>query len=154
MVDINDNQEEVLSDNAEESTTTGKFEIYTFQRQNYESHKNTDFDEPLSPPPGSQLSELLTQLEDYTPTVSDTITSRYFNMAGFSDPVDPRILRIVSVAAQKFISDIANDALQHCKTRTSNSQHSGSHASNKVSILKLVFYLMNILYIILAGQKA
>jgi transcription initiation factor TFIID subunit 10 len=25
----------------------------------------------------------------------------------------------VSLAAQKFISDIANDALQHCKTRSS-----------------------------------
>lgn len=29
-------------------------------------------------------------------------------------------VRLVSLAAQKFISDIANDALQHCKVRSSN----------------------------------
>lgn len=33
------------------------------------------------------------------------------------------------MAAQKFISDIANDALQHCKTRTNNSSSSGSGGS-------------------------
>lgn len=29
-------------------------------------------------------------------------------------------VRLVSLAAQKFISEIANDALQHCKTRGAN----------------------------------
>jgi len=36
------------------------------------------------------------------------ITSCYFRV------------RLVSLAAQKFISEIANDALQHCKTRGAN----------------------------------
>lgn len=85
---------------------------------------------PLPAPPGEALSEILEQLEDYIPTVPDALTARYLNLAGF-EFVDPRIVRIISVAAQKFISDIANDALQHCKTRTS-SQHSGGHGSNKV----------------------
>ena len=29
-------------------------------------------------------------------------------------------VRLVSLAAQKFISEISNDALQHCKTRGAN----------------------------------
>lgn len=65
------------------------------------------------------------------------MAEQYLHMAGF-EAVDPRIVRIISVTAQKFISDIANDALQHCKTR-SNSQHSGSHGSNKVIILEILF---------------
>lgn len=46
--------------------------------------------------------------------------------------ITPKIfssVRLISVAAQKFISDIANDALIHCKTRTSNAN--SSHASSK-----------------------
>ncbi|XP_053957993.1 transcription initiation factor TFIID subunit 10 [Anastrepha ludens] len=82
---------------------------------------------PLPTPPA--LDELLEQVEDYIPTVPDALTARYLNQSGF-DSMDPRIVRIISVAAQKFISDIANDALQHCKTRTI-SQHSGGHGSNK-----------------------
>ncbi|EDW71225.1 transcription initiation factor TFIID subunit 10 [Drosophila virilis] len=78
----------------------------------------------------AEMEELLGQLEDYTPTVPDALTLRILNSSGFGS-VDPRIVRIISVSAQKFISDIANDALQHCKTRTTNIQHSSGHSSSK-----------------------
>ncbi|XP_017851590.1 transcription initiation factor TFIID subunit 10 isoform X1 [Drosophila busckii] len=78
-----------------------------------------------------EMDELLTQLEDYAPTMPDALTLSIMQGCGFG-AVDPRIVRIVSVCAQKFISDIANDALQHCKTRTTNIQHSSGHSSNKV----------------------
>ncbi|XP_016991268.1 transcription initiation factor TFIID subunit 10 [Drosophila rhopaloa] len=78
----------------------------------------------------ADMDELLRQLEDYTPTIPDALTMNALKMAGFFT-VDPQIVRLISVSAQKFISDIANDALQHCKTRTTNIQHSSGHSSSK-----------------------
>ncbi|XP_039485853.1 transcription initiation factor TFIID subunit 10 [Drosophila santomea] len=78
----------------------------------------------------AEMDELMKQLEDYTPAIPDALTTHALKTAGFST-VDPKIVRLISVSAQKFISDIANDALQHCKTRTTNIQHSSGHSSSK-----------------------
>uniref|UniRef100_A0A0K2V252 Transcription initiation factor TFIID subunit 10like [Megachile rotundata] n=1 Tax=Lepeophtheirus salmonis TaxID=72036 RepID=A0A0K2V252_LEPSM len=65
---------------------------------------------------GPPISDFLMQLEDYTPAIPDALTQHYLSSVGFEND-DPRIVRLISLAAQKFMSDVANDALQHCKMR-------------------------------------
>ncbi|KAH8267500.1 hypothetical protein KR018_009382 [Drosophila ironensis] len=67
--------------------------------------------------PASHLSDFMTQLEEYTPLLPDAVTAHYLNAAGFQAD-DKRIVRLISLAAQKYMSDIIDDALQHSKART------------------------------------
>ncbi|XP_038221487.1 transcription initiation factor TFIID subunit 10-like isoform X1 [Zerene cesonia] len=68
---------------------------------------------------GHALSDFLLQLDNYTPSIPDSVVAYYLNMSGFESQ-DPRLIRLIALASQKFLSDIANDALQHCKMRTSS----------------------------------
>ncbi|CAG4985953.1 unnamed protein product [Parnassius apollo] len=68
---------------------------------------------------GHALSDFLLQLENYNPSIPDSVVAYYLNASGFESQ-DPRLIRLIALASQKFLSDIANDALQHCKMRTSS----------------------------------
>ncbi|KAL2938304.1 Transcription initiation factor TFIID subunit 10 [Bienertia sinuspersici] len=65
------------------------------------------------------LSEFLASLMDYTPTIPDELVEHYLAKSGFQCP-DVRLIRLVAVATQKFVSEVATDALQHCKARQSS----------------------------------
>ncbi|KAK3008601.1 hypothetical protein RJ639_013055 [Escallonia herrerae] len=62
------------------------------------------------------LSEFLASLMDYTPTIPDELVEHYLAKSGFQCP-DVRLVRLVAVATQKFIGEVATNALQHCKAR-------------------------------------
>jgi len=62
------------------------------------------------------LDDFLISLEDYVPAIPDEVVAYFLTKTGFVCP-DPRVKRLVSLAAQKFVADVANDALQYCKIR-------------------------------------
>ncbi|XP_042485307.1 transcription initiation factor TFIID subunit 10-like [Macadamia integrifolia] len=64
----------------------------------------------------SALSDFLASLMDYTPTIPDELVEHYVAKSGFQCP-DVRLIRLVAVATQKFVSEVATDALQQCKAR-------------------------------------
>ncbi|THH33386.1 hypothetical protein EUX98_g854 [Antrodiella citrinella] len=63
------------------------------------------------------LAEFLLMLDDYEPLIPNEVTDYYLQRVGFECD-DPRLKRLLSLAAQKFVSDIAADAYQHARIRT------------------------------------
>lgn len=64
----------------------------------------------------SEVPELLAQVEDVEMTVPDELTHYFLNRGG-ADCKDVRLLRLISVATQRFAAEILDDCLQICKTR-------------------------------------
>lgn len=62
------------------------------------------------------ISDFLASLMDYTPTIPDELVEHYLAKSGFQCP-DVRLIRLVAVATQKFVAEVATDALQQCKAR-------------------------------------
>eukprot|EP00117_Sycon_ciliatum_P041791 scpid99672/ scgid30508/ Transcription initiation factor TFIID subunit 10; Transcription initiation factor TFIID 30 kDa subunit len=85
--------------------------------------------------PGENLAEFVQQLEDYMPTIPDAVTGYYLNRAGF-EASDARVVRLISLSAQKFVADILNDALQHHKIRgpSQSTKKSGKQQERKVTL--------------------
>ncbi|KAF8141637.1 transcription initiation factor TFIID 23-30kDa subunit-domain-containing protein [Boletus edulis] len=63
------------------------------------------------------LAEFLLMLDEYEPLIPNEVTDYYLQRVGF-DSNDIRLKRLLSLAAQKFVSDVASDAYQHARIRT------------------------------------
>ncbi|KAF8606068.1 transcription initiation factor IID, TAF10 subunit [Ceratobasidium sp. AG-I] len=63
------------------------------------------------------LAEFMLMLDEYDPLIPNEVTDYYLQRAGFECD-DVRLKRLLSLAAQKFVSDIAADAYQHARIRT------------------------------------
>ncbi|KAJ9478394.1 Transcription initiation factor TFIID subunit 10 [Pseudozyma hubeiensis] len=66
---------------------------------------------------GRTLAEFMQLLDGYTPLIPDQVTDFYLEKVGF-ECHDVRLKRLLSLAAEKFVSDIAADAFQYARIRT------------------------------------
>ncbi|KAI9761230.1 MAG: TTAGGG repeat binding factor [Chaenotheca gracillima] len=68
------------------------------------------------------LRELLGKMDDYAPIIPDAVTNYYLTKAGLPPPpqTSPHLARLLALATQKFIADVAADAYQFSRMRTSN----------------------------------
>ncbi|KAJ2058431.1 hypothetical protein GGH94_002181 [Coemansia aciculifera] len=62
------------------------------------------------------LAEFLVQMDNYAPIIPEALTDYYLAQAGF-ECTDVRIKRLLALATQKFISDVATDAFQYNRIR-------------------------------------
>jgi len=79
------------------------------------------------------LREFLSKMDDYAPIIPDAVTAHYLTLSGLPppSPQDPTgvttnttplpLARLLALATQKFIADIAADAYQYSRIRSSNS---------------------------------
>lgn len=84
------------------------------------------------------LREFLSKMDDYAPIIPDAVTAHYLTLAGLPPPsaADPSgastgttplpLARLLALATQKFVADIAADAYQYSRIRANNT----SAASN------------------------
>mmetsp|Transcript_3328 Transcript_3328/g.12048 ORF Transcript_3328/g.12048 Transcript_3328/m.12048 type:complete len:148 (+) Transcript_3328:20-463(+) len=68
-----------------------------------------------APPEG--LDEFLHSLEEYVPTIPDELTNHYLARSGYRC-TDVRVTRLISLAAQKFITQVADEAMKNAVARS------------------------------------
>ncbi|MBW0573673.1 hypothetical protein O181_113388 [Austropuccinia psidii MF-1] len=64
-----------------------------------------------------ELAQLLLKMDEYKPVIPDEVAAYYLQKVGF-ECNDIRVQRVLVLACQKFISDIAQDAFSYARTRT------------------------------------
>lgn len=62
------------------------------------------------------LADFVVMMDNYTPIIPNSVTRYYLRRSGFTCQ-DDRVIKVISLAAQKFVADIANDSMQFCKIR-------------------------------------
>lgn len=78
--------------------------------------------------PGEILDEFCMKLDDINTTMPNSVVDHYMKKAGFIVN-DPKLVKIVSIASQKFISEIVNDVMQHHKLKTKSATFNAATAA-------------------------
>ncbi|CAG8568801.1 915_t:CDS:2 [Ambispora gerdemannii] len=107
-----------------------------FQTGNYSSDEGGpgETKESMAPAPVTSILPLSRREEDlakkdrslaeFLLVIPDAVTEYYLARSGFACD-DIRVKRLMALAAQKFISDIATDAFQYCKIRAQSKKALG-----------------------------
>ncbi len=82
----------------------------------------------------NKLNEFLESLERVKPVVPEALVAYYLQKAGFQTQ-DPKVLRLVGLATQKFLSEVCYDTMKVFEIRQSSSKKDAE--TNKD--LKMVF---------------
>ncbi|WWC98155.1 hypothetical protein V866_005046 [Kwoniella sp. B9012] len=75
------------------------------------------------------LVDFLKMLDGYKPLIPEEVTEYYLQRSGF-ECSDPRLKRLLSLSAQKFISDLSRDAYQFAKLRVNGTNAGGRGRPN------------------------
>ncbi|PSR78389.1 transcription initiation factor TFIID 23-30kDa subunit-domain-containing protein [Coniella lustricola] len=80
----------------------------------------------------TSLREFISKIDDYAPIIPEGVTNYYMTKAGLPPPpqTDPRLARLLALATQKFVADIAADAYQYSRIRASNSSAANNPMGN------------------------
>ncbi|KAF2428659.1 transcription initiation factor IID, TAF10 subunit [Tothia fuscella] len=72
----------------------------------------------------ANLREFMGKMDEYAPIIPDAVTNYYLTLSGLPPPPQTpiQLTRLLSLATQKFIADIAADAYQYSRIRSSNTQ--------------------------------
>mmetsp|Transcript_8687 Transcript_8687/g.16460 ORF Transcript_8687/g.16460 Transcript_8687/m.16460 type:complete len:139 (+) Transcript_8687:97-513(+) len=94
---------------------------------------------PGEPPLQAEGAEaFLSALPDYTPTIPDALTEYYLQSSGMVDP-GVHLTRLISLAAQRFVAGIAEEAHWYCEQRQQSTAKSkieqGYDARDKRKVL-------------------
>ncbi len=90
------------------------------------------------------LEEVLEMMddEDFTPIIPDAVTDYYLAKSGFSTS-NRKIKRLLALATQKFISDIATDAYEYSRIRSNSAVYNSANPQVRARAL-MTATVMNI----------
>ncbi|KAJ0398444.1 hypothetical protein P43SY_006168 [Pythium insidiosum] len=74
---------------------------------------------PLRMEDAEQLLEFMDVMASFTPTIPEELVEHYLHQVGFTTS-DPRIVRMIALAAHKFVLDVSHDAMQCQRIRAQN----------------------------------
>ncbi|SCV05351.1 LANO_0H05578g1_1 [Lachancea nothofagi CBS 11611] len=82
------------------------------------------------------LNEILDMMEDNPPIIPDAVIDYYLTRNGF-DCADVRVKRLLALATQKFVSDIATDAYEYSRIRSAITVHNSNNGQARARQLIL-----------------